>query len=504
MLANRKLSVRIFSQAVVLVLCFALVLTWIYPTIKRVLYEDRRTKTRHLVEVAYGVAASFAKQAKDGSLSEADAKKQALGVIKALRYEKSDYFWINDLQPRMVMHPIKPELDGKDLADFKDPNGKKLFVAFADKVRSDGAGFVDYLWPKPGEKDPVEKISYVKGLPEWGWVIGSGVYIDDIKAELQRILLLLYGVVALIVGAGVGVSLWLSRSLAGSLSGSVVELDNGVLNLLDTAESIASVSGTLAEASSSQAESLEQTVAAMEEMSAMTRQNADNAGLAKTLADGMGTSVEKANGSMVSMVSAMGQISQRAQEIGKIIKSIDEIAFQTNLLALNAAVEAARAGEAGAGFAVVADEVRNLALRAAESARNTTDLVESTMMVVAAGTMLVEETNNDFQDVAGAVKKVTELVGEISAATSEQSRGITEVSRAINDMDKITQQTAAKSSEVAQSSASLGEYANLVQDIVDRLNLLVEGAPQGQHAPAPVAARPALKLNKGSVSRKGF
>ncbi|HEY3489900.1 MAG TPA: methyl-accepting chemotaxis protein [Candidatus Deferrimicrobiaceae bacterium] len=492
MFARSKLSVRIFSQAVVLVLCFALVLAWIYPTIRRVLYEDRRTKTRHLVEVGYGVAASFAKQAKDGALTEEEAKKRSLDVIRTLRYEKSDYFWINDMKPAMVMHPFKPELDGKDLSEFKDPNGKRLFVAFVDKVKADGAGFVDYLWPKPDSRDPVEKISYVKALPEWGWVIGSGVYIDDIKAELNRLLLMLYGVVALIVAAGVGVSLWLSRSLAGALSASVEELDSGVSHLLSTSSSISSVSASLADASASQASSLEETASAMEEMSAMTRQNAENAGLAKTLADGMGASVEKANGSMVSMVTAMEQISLRSEEIGKIIKTIDEIAFQTNLLALNAAVEAARAGEAGAGFAVVAGEVRNLSQRAAEAAKNTSELIESTLMVVSAGTMLVEETNTDFGDVASAVRKVTELVAEISAATSEQSRGIAEVSKAVSEIDKITQQTAASSQEVASSSEELGSYAEQVQSVVDRLNLMVEGeqgGDAGRRPPGPLALR---------------
>jgi methyl-accepting chemotaxis protein len=200
----------------------------------------------------------------------------------------------------------------------------------------------------------------------------------------------------------------------------------------------------------------------------------------------MGGSVEKANGSMLSMVSAMEQISDRSQEIGKIIKAIDEIAFQTNLLALNAAVEAARAGEAGAGFAVVADEVRNLAQRAAKAASNTSDLIESTMMVITAGTMLVEETNTDFQDVAVAVKKVTELVGEISAATSEQSRGIAEVTKSVAEMDKVTQQTAAYSAEVAESCGEIGLNADHVQGIVDRLNVLVEGGEHHVAAPTPV------------------
>ncbi|MFZ3175088.1 MAG: EAL domain-containing protein [Thiobacillus sp.] len=145
------------------------------------LMEDRAVKTRHLVESAHGVLVRFHSLQQRGELTEGEAKRAALDTIRTMRYDGSEYFWINDLEPRMVMHPMMPELDGKDLSGFTDPNGKRLFVAFADTVRKNGAGFVDYLWPKPGLTRPVSKISYVQGFSPWGWVIGSGIYIDDVN-----------------------------------------------------------------------------------------------------------------------------------------------------------------------------------------------------------------------------------------------------------------------------------------------------------------------------------
>ncbi|BCB27240.1 hypothetical protein SKTS_21260 [Sulfurimicrobium lacus] len=145
------------------------------------LMEDRQVKTRHLVESAYGVLVRFHSLQQDGELTENQAKRAAIETIRNMRYDDNEYFWINDLQPRMVMHPMMPQLDGKDLSDFKDPNGKRLFVAFVATVRNNGAGFVDYLWPKPGFTQPVPKTSYVKGFLPWGWVIGSGIYLDDVN-----------------------------------------------------------------------------------------------------------------------------------------------------------------------------------------------------------------------------------------------------------------------------------------------------------------------------------
>ncbi|WP_298967925.1 cache domain-containing protein [uncultured Methylobacterium sp.] len=148
--------------------------------------QDRMIKTRHLSEAAYGILVYFEGEERAGRLSREAAQKGATGAVRALRYEGQEYFWINDMHPRMIMHPFKPELDGKDISGNRDPTGKHLFVAFVDEVKANGAGFVGYMWPKPGAEAPVPKISYVRGFQPWGWVIGTGIYADDTAAILWR------------------------------------------------------------------------------------------------------------------------------------------------------------------------------------------------------------------------------------------------------------------------------------------------------------------------------
>jgi len=171
----------------------------------------------------------------------------------------------------------------------------------------------------------------------------------------------------------------------------------------------------------------------------------------------------------------MKDISEASEETQKIVKTIDEIAFQTNLLALNAAVEAARAGEAGAGFAVVADEVRNLAMRAADAAKNTSGMIEGTVKKIKDGSDLVTTTNEAFTEVATSASKVGELVGEIAAASNEQAQGIEQVNRAVAEMDKVTQQNAANAEESAGASEEMRGQAEQMKDVIAELLVLVSG-----------------------------
>jgi methyl-accepting chemotaxis protein len=238
---------------------------------------------------------------------------------------------------------------------------------------------------------------------------------------------------------------------------------------------VSSASQSLAEGASEQASGLEETSASMEEMSSMTKQNADHARQAKIMMGEAQGIVKKVNTHMDQMGQAITEITRSSEETGKIIKTIDEIAFQTNLLALNAAVEAARAGEAGAGFAVVANEVRNLAMRAAEAAKNTSNLIENTITAIKNGNELTATTREAFRENTLVAGKISDLIDEIASASEEQAQGINQVSQAVTEMDRVVQQNAAAAEESAAASEELNVQAAQMKNMVDDLVILVEG-----------------------------
>ena len=470
-----KLSTRILSLGVVITVCFALVFAWVIPRIRTNLYEAKYTKTKHVVEAAHGTVNYFVRQAKTGGLPLEEAKTKAKEAIKTLRYDHDDYFWINDLEPRMIMHPMKPEMDGKNIGEEKDPHGKRFFVAMAEICRKDGAGFVDYSWPKPGVSQPVPKVSYVKLVPEWGWVIGSGIYIDDVAKEINQILLVIFSVVGAIAAGCLLLAYMMARSISRPIAKVIEGLTEGADQVASAASQVSSASQSLAEGASEQAAGLEETSASMEEMSSMTKQNAENAQAAKAMTSEAGQVVENVNHHMEKMGEAIGQITKSSEETGKIIKTIDEIAFQTNLLALNAAVEAARAGEAGAGFAVVADEVRNLAMRASEAAKNTSHLIESTIKSIKTGNDLTLATREAFKKNVEISKKISRLIDEIAAASQEQAQGIGQVSKAVAEMDKVVQQNAANAEESASAAEEMNSQAEQMKAYMRELDVIVGG-----------------------------
>ncbi len=238
---------------------------------------------------------------------------------------------------------------------------------------------------------------------------------------------------------------------------------------------VASASHTLAAGASEQAAAIEETSSSLEEMASMTRQNAENAAAARSKMSEAIQIVQKVDQHMGEMAGAIQEITQSSEETGKIIKTIDEIAFQTNLLALNAAVEAARAGEAGAGFAVVANEVRNLAMKAAEAAKTTSDLIEKTVKAVRKGNNLTQATQQAFKENIVISEKVGELVEEIAAASTEQAQGIEQVNLAVAEMDKVVQGNAANAEESASAAEEMSAQAEQINDMIYDLIGLIEG-----------------------------
>jgi methyl-accepting chemotaxis protein len=310
-----------------------------------------------------------------------------------------------------------------------------------------------------------------------------------------RNFILLIGAIFLIIT--IVLVVFFSRNITLPIARAIREMNEAADQVTSAAHEVSSSSQSLAEGASHQASAIEETSSSLEEMSSMTRKNADNANHANSLMSETKQTVERAETSMKQLTRSMQDISKASDETSKIIKTIDEIAFQTNLLALNAAVEAARAGEAGAGFAVVAEEVRNLAMRAAEAAKNTSVLIDGTVMKIKEGSHLVEITNNEFIEVSQSAVKAANLVSEISAASSEQAQGISQISKAINEMDKVVQQNAATAEESASASEEMNAQAQTMKGAITAINKLVGNNEDGSDVSTSTGLRSMFSRKAG-------
>lgn len=506
-----KMTFTIGKKLAVLTACaalgIALLITFFFITERSLVLEERKSSVQQAVDAAHNIMVYNQGLVSKGVLSEEDAKRNAMEAIKSFRYGENEYFWIQDMQPRMVMHPIKPELDGKDLSQAKDPTGKFLFNEFVSTVKNGGGGFVYYMWPKPGSKVDVQKVSYVKGFAAWGWVVGSGVYLDVVNTLVWGRSIGFLIAALLIVGALIVICVFIARSItrpmnhaikvaqsvaAGDLS-TIIHVENGNetgklmqalkdmnASLLDTVRQVRTGTDTIATASSQiaagnqdlssrtemQASSLQQTAASMEELTSTVKQNADNARQANQMAQSASEVAVKGGQVVAQVVDTMGSINTSSKKIVDIISVIDSIAFQTNILALNAAVEAARAGEQGRGFAVVATEVRSLAQRSASAAKEIKALIDDSVGKVNTGSQLVAQAGSTMEQIVSSIRRVTDIMGEITAASHEQTLGIEQVNQAISQMDGVTQQNAALVEEAAAAAQALQDQAGSLAEVV--------------------------------------
>ncbi|CAG2154598.1 methyl-accepting chemotaxis protein [Cupriavidus numazuensis] len=515
MLQNLSLRKKLLLPLVLSWVCLLGITLWNAWQMRALRMEERRLDLAHVTDTAVSVVAGYEALVKAGKMPLEDAKQQALDRVRAMRFGDDGYFTLMRSDTEVLMHPFKTDMIGKKMEDTKDPNGTYLFRDIAAIGKGSGKGFVHYLWPKPGAEAPQPKLSYVANFRPWDWNFIAGLYLDDIEAAFRASLLnalaLLLGVGALMTVVMLRVAGSLQKQLGGEptltsqiatriaegnlsttvevrpgdehsvlyamqqmqsrLTGAIGSIRGSADSIAGAAKQISAGNSDLSRRSEEQAASLEETAASMEQLTSTVRQSADNARQASRLAEGA-SEIAVRGGSIVSqVVTTMGDIKEASGKVVDIIAVIEGIAFQTNILALNAAVEAARAGEQGRGFAVVAGEVRTLAQRSATAAKEIKALIGNSAQRVEDGAVLVEGAGKAMDEIVEAVKRVTDLMGEMRAATEEQTGGIEQVNQAVSQMDQMAQQNAALVEEAAAAAASLEDQAAALHHAVGQFRL---------------------------------
>ena len=514
----RDWSILLKTMSISLVFALLLVLaaSFLVPFLRDLLLKEKRHALEMSIQQATSMLLSYQRQVETGSLSADEAKRQAASRIASMRYDGVNYLWIHDLDSRMIMHPIKPELNGRPMSREKDDTGRYFFAEMTDACKAAGKGCVQYQWPKPGRENSVPKLSYVELFKPWGWIVGTGIYIDDVAEQMHSVEIWIALSLVVMLALTTLLTFFISRALtapiavlvtqarkvaAGELNIEIVSRGNDEIGQLSTSFKvmvgnlrtiISQVSDTSCQvaAAAVQLNSTAKRIAdgaedagiqavtvatASEQMSATSGGIAQNCQMAAEGAQLASNSAQKGAEVVEKTVTVMGQIADRVQEsaktveslgarsdqIGAIIGTIEDIADQTNLLALNAAIEAARAGEQGRGFAVVADEVRALAERTTRATREIGEMIKSiqqeTRGAVSAMEQGVLQVENGTAEAARSGEALQDILAQVNAASAQ-------VSRIASAAEEQTAATAEISGNMRRINSIVGDTAGCAHE----------------------------------------
>lgn len=406
------------------------------------LKAQKNTELRHLTETAVALVAGFHKRSQGGDLTEAQAKTAAAAAVSKMRYDGKEYFWINDMTPRMVMHPIKPALNGKDLSALKDPNGKELFNEFVKVVKAGGSGLVDYYWPKPGSDAPVHKQSYVAGFAPWGWVVGTGVYTDELDAAINE-----RAMTQIIIQLVLQVLLFLiSMTVTRSIRRPVNDLVFAMSKLADGDNTIEIPAAKRKDEVGEMARAVEVFKEKAIENSRLAAEAAENERAQSEMREKSREQREEAERKRAEEQEEQARISSaRAEQITQLSQEFDNKVSEI--------------------LTVFNDSASNMQRSAEEMSNTAKQTSEQTAAVESAS-----------QAATGNVQTVAAAAEELSASISEIARQVNESSKITSDAVSETERTNAEVQGLAAAAEKIGEVVGLINDIASQTNLLALNA----------------------------
>jgi methyl-accepting chemotaxis protein len=453
------------------------------------LTQQKQIELRHLGELALGIVKEEYAAAQKGGLADADAQKRAMARLAGLRYGGNDYFWINDMHPKMVMHPIKPELAGHDLSTFKDPNGKLLFVDFVNVVRKDGSGFVAYEWPKPGFETPQPKLSFVIGFAPWNWVIGTGVYIDDLKAQTwvstQRSLMFAGLILLLTLAMSIFVARGITRPLR-SIAVAMKALAGGKLDIevpgVGRRDEIGEMAETVEVFKSNAVARLALEAEQKEtESRAVARRKTDMRKMADDFEAAIGEIVETVSSASTELEASAGTLSttaERAEELTTMVAAASEEA-STNVQSVASATEEmassvneiSRQVQESARMATEAvDQARTTNGRVSElskAAARIGDVVELINTIAEQTNLLALNATIEAARAGEAGRGFAVVASEVKALAEQTSKATGEIGQQISGIQGATQDSVTAIKEISGTIERLSEISSAIAAAVE-------------------------------------